>query len=41
MKRNFGHHPKSDVEPAELTAGGLYAIFVATVLVLWLAFIHP
>lgn len=41
MKRHFGHRPKPDLEPAELTAGGLYAIFVVVVIVLGLAFIHP
>jgi hypothetical protein len=41
MMRNFGHRPKPDLEPAELTAGGLYLIFAVVIVVVWLAFIHP
>ncbi len=41
MKRHFGLPPKTDLEPAELTAGGLYAIFALALVVVWLAFIHP
>lgn len=41
MKLHFGLPPKHDIEPAELTAGGLYAIFALVLVVVWLTFIHP
>ena len=41
MKQNFGHRPKPDLEPAELTAGGLYLVFAILIVVLWLIFTHP
>jgi hypothetical protein len=39
MKRNFGL--RSRIEPAEMGAGAVWVIFVATIIVVWLAFIHP
>jgi hypothetical protein len=41
MPRHFGVKKRIEIEPAELTAGALYAIFAVILLVLWLAFIHP
>jgi len=39
VKRHFGLRQK--IEPAEIVAGSGYLIFVAAILVIGLAFIHP
>jgi len=39
VKRHFGL--RGVIEPDEIRAGGLYAIFVLVVVVVGLAFIHP
>jgi len=40
MKRHFGLRPP-EIEPAELSAGALYAIFAIVVVVLWVTFTYP
>ena len=39
MKRHFGL--RVEIEPAEVYAGGAWAIFVLVIVVIGLAFIHP